>query len=255
MNYKNFLGTIFFIFITNCSTENLIKNKPSSTLKDYYTNKGFTLIFNDDLYKNKTISNKIDERSLIIFQKNLKKNTDVKITNPFNSKFLLARVGKKTNYPSFNNSVISKRIADELDLDTKEPYIQITVISKNTLFIAKKAKTYDEEKEVANKVPVNSISIDDLNPKTKNKKNKKIKKVFSYSIKIGEFYFKDTALIMKNRIDNETNVDNSKIRKLSENKYRVYLGPFSDINSLQKSFNDIRILEFENIEIIKNDQT
>ena len=60
---------------------------------------------------------------------------------------------------------------------------------------------------------------------------------------------------MKNRIDNETNVDNSKIRKLSENKYRVYLGPFSDINSLQKSFNDIRILEFENIEIIKNDQT
>ena len=30
-------------------------------------------------------------------------------------------------------------------------------------------------------------------------------------------------------------------------------GPFNNINSLQKSFNDISILEFENIEIIKND--
>ena len=36
-----------------------------------------------------------------------------------------------------------------------------------------------------------------------------------------------------------------------ENKYRVYLGPFYNINTLQKSFNDINILEFENIEIIK----
>ena len=31
------------------------------------------------------------------------------------------------------------------------------------------------------------------------------------------------------------------------------MGPFNNIKSLQKAFNDINILEFENIEIIKND--
>jgi cell division protein FtsN len=38
---------------------------------------------------------------------------------------------------------------------------------------------------------------------------------------------------------------------MTEDKYRVYLGPFNNINSLQKSFNDISILNFENIEIIR----
>ena len=36
-------------------------------------------------------------------------------------------------------------------------------------------------------------------------------------------------------------------------KYRVFLGPYSDIKALQKGFNGINILNFENIEIITND--
>ena len=43
-----------------------------------FVNKGFSLIYNDKFYNNKIISKKIDERSLVIFQKNLKKNTIVK---------------------------------------------------------------------------------------------------------------------------------------------------------------------------------
>ena len=59
--------------------------------------------------------------------------------------------------------------------------------------------------------------------------------------------------MMFNRIKAETLIKDSKIKKISDKKYRVYLGPFSDINSLQKSYNDISILEFDNIEFIKND--
>ena len=59
--------------------------------------------------------------------------------------------------------------------------------------------------------------------------------------------------MMTNRIKTTNLIKNPKINKISDNKYRVYLGPFSDINSLQKSYNDISILEFDNIEIIKND--
>ena len=58
---------------------------------------------------------------------------------------------------------------------------------------------------------------------------------------------------MLNRIKVESLIDNPKIKKISDNKYRVYLGPFKDVYSLQKSYNDISILQFENIEIIRND--
>ena len=58
---------------------------------------------------------------------------------------------------------------------------------------------------------------------------------------------------MLNRITTESSIKKAKIKKITDKKYRVYLGPFNNINSLQKSYNDISILEFENIEIIKND--
>tara|TARA_B110000114_G_scaffold173704_1_gene201537 strand:+ start:1262 stop:1438 length:177 start_codon:yes stop_codon:yes gene_type:complete len=58
---------------------------------------------------------------------------------------------------------------------------------------------------------------------------------------------------MLNRIKNESLIKNSKIKKITDKKYRVYLGPFDNINSLQKSYNSISILEFENIELIRND--
>ena len=76
---------------------------------------------------------------------------------------------------------------------------------------------------------------------------------FSYEIKIADFYFNTTASLLVDRIIKETTIKDAKIKKVNEKKYRVYAGPFNNINSLQKSFNDISILDFENIEIIKND--
>ena len=169
-----------------------------------------------------------------------------------NNKSLIAKVGKAAIYPAFNNAVISIRIADELDLNIDEPYIEIIEISENSMFVAKKAKTFDEEKTVAKKVPVKDITINDLNKI--NKSNiKKIKRKFSYNIKIADFFFNETAKLMVSRIINETTIRNPKIEKINKEKYRVYLGPFDTINSLQKSYNDINILEFENIEIMRND--
>ena len=252
MFYKRYFLVLLFILFVGCSTDSLQDNIPKKLITNNFTNKGFTLVYNDDLYNKKIISKKIDDRSLIIFQKNLKKNTNVKIKNILNDKSIIAKVGNPSNYPLFNNSVVSLRIAKELDLNVKEPYVEIIVINTNSLFVAKKAKTYDEEKKVAIKVPVNNISISNLNEKQKVDK-KKLDKKFSYIIKIADFYFKDTALIMEKRIKTETPIKKPKIKKISNNIYRVYLGPYNNIKSLQKSFNDINILKFENIEIIGND--
>ena len=249
---KNILLLIIFLFISNCTSTNLINNKPNKTVINSFSNKGFALIYNENLFKQKIVSKKINEKSLIIFQKNLKINTQVKITNILNNKSIIATVGKKSEYPSFNNSVISIRIADELDLSINQPYVEILEILGNSIFVAKRAKTYDEEKNVAIKAPVDGISINDLNLNKKSDK-KNYNKKFSYTIKIADFYSNDTALMLSSRIKIESSIKNPKIKKISDKIYRVYLGPFNNINSLQKSYNDISILDFENIEIIKND--
>ncbi|MDB9745875.1 hypothetical protein OAB02_05280 [Candidatus Pelagibacter sp.] len=251
MFYKKKIFLFFImLFVSNCTAINHTKIQTSQLLEDPFINKGFALIYNENHLKEKIISRKIDERSLIIFQKNLKKNTKVKITNIKNNRSIIATVGNNANYPSFNNSVLSIRIADEINLDKKEPYVEILEILENSVFVAKKAKTFEEEKKVATNVPVNNISISDLNSAIIKSSTKATNK-FSYKIKIADFYFRDTALLLIDRINNETNVKDAKIEKIMENKYRVYLGPFYNINTLQKSFNDINILEFENIEIIK----
>ena len=252
MLYKKLLILCCLILLNNCTATTLTKNKNLNSLENPFINKGFSLIYNDKFYYDKVISKKIDERSLVIFQKNLKKNTIVKITNILNNKSIIGTVGSNADYPLFNNAVLSLRIADEIGLNENEPYVEILEVLEDAIFVAKRAKTFEEEKKVANKAPVNNINISDLNTKQTNTKNELSKK-FSYEIKIADFYFNDTASLLVDRIVNETMIKNVKIKKINEKKYRVYAGPFSNINSLQKSFNDISILEFENIEIIKND--
>ena len=57
---------------------------------------------------------------------------------------------------------------------------------------------------------------------------------------------------MSDRIINETNIKNPIIKTLSKTKYRVLLCPFNDIKKLEESFNEIKSLDFENIEILKD---
>ena len=67
-----------------------------------------------------------------------------------------------------------------------------------------------------------------------------------------KFYFIESAKTMKNRIIVESNIKNIDILKLSKNKFRVILGPYLDLKSLQKEYNKLDKFNFENIEIIKN---
>ena len=214
-----------------------------------YKNMGFSLIYNDNL----NLKKKIDERSLLIFHKSLKNRSSVKITNPQNGKSLIAKVkSNRVNFSEFYNSVISLRIAETLEIDFDEPYVEILVVSENSTFVAKKTKTFDEERNVAEKAPIDGIQISDLN-KSKSKKKKKNKdKKFSYSIKVADFYYKKTAQMMVDRIRSEVSIKNLKIIKLSKTNYRVLIGPFNDINSLKNSFEKMKSLYFENLEIIKN---
>jgi len=249
MNYKNLL-IIFIFLLTSCSIDNTHFKKDKLTNKSAFKNNGFTLVYSDSLYKKKIISLKLDDRDMVIFQKNLKKNSTVKITNNKNNKSVIATVGKRADYPNFNNSVISNRIAQSIELDLNEPYVEISEIINNSSFIAKKAKTFEEEKKVANKAPVESITINDLSLSEKKNEKKKDDK-FLYIIKIADFYFQNSADLLIKRIKNDTSIKIINLERLSDTNYRVFLGPFDNLNSLKSSFNDISMLKFENLEIIK----
>ena len=249
MNSKFLLILFISIFLISCDQSlNTTSLKKNVKIEKKYSNSGFALVYNENLKKIK----KIDERSLNIYHKSLKRKSIVKITNLKNKKSLIANVkSNRIKFSDFYNSIISPRIAEDLELDLTEPYIEITLVSKNSKFIAKKTKTFEEEKKVAEKAPIDGIQISDLN--FNKEKSKKIKKnVFSYSIKLADFYYKDSAQLVVDRINKETSLKNHKIIKLSKTKYRVLIGPFNDINSLKESFEKIKPLNFENIEILKN---
>ena len=247
--FYRILTILFFVF--SCSPNILKVNNINNNVHHIYSNTGFTLIYNDDLKKQKIINKSMNDRSFIIFQKNLKKNKTVKVTNLINNKSVIAIVGSNSKYPSFYNSVITKRIAEEIKLNTNEPYVKIQEINNENTFIAKKSKMFEEEKKVANTAPVTEIKIKSLGLSQPSTKVEEINLPFNYIIKLVDFYYKDSAESLINRLKDEIFIKNVKIKKISDTKYRVYLGPYTDIIALKKAFDDILKLDFENIEVIK----
>ncbi len=249
MKYKIITILITIFLLVGC--EQYQSNKSSKLdfkTEKKYKNIGFSLIYNEDLNLRK-----LENRSLFIFHKSLKSKSLVKITNPLNNKTLIAEVkSNKVKFSNFYNSVISTRIAETLELNPNEPYIEITLISKNSTFVAKKAKIFEEEREVAEKAPVDGIKISNLIDTSIDLKKKNSRNKFSYSIKVADFYYKKTANLMIDRINSETSITNIKLIELSKTNYRVLLGPFNDINSLKESFEKMNSLYFENLEILNN---
>ncbi len=249
MKFKSLIILFILTILSGCVNDSpknisILDIKPERK----YDNAGFALIYN----KNLNIK-PIDNRSLKIYHKHLKNKSMVKITNPLNGKSIIAEVkSNKAKFSNFYNSVITDRIVESLELDINEPYIEIKLISQNSTFIAKKAKTFDEEKKVAEKAPIDGIKISNLNGNFKKKIKKKKHEKFSYSIKIADFYYKKTAILMIEKIKNETTIKDIKLIRLSKTNYRVLLGPFNDINSLKESFEKMNSLYFENLEILKN---
>ena len=243
MNYKNLL--LILIFLTSCTVQS------TQYSENIFSNRGFVLLYDESLIEKKLLRKPLDDRGLEIVHNTLSKGTKVRIINLLNNKSTNAIVKTKNKNLFFYNSIFSKRIFDELDISLKEPYVEISKIRENKTFIAKKSKTFDEEKKVANKAPVKSISINEIGtPKSKELDDRRS---FNYSIKITEFYFLKNAKELTKRIENETKLKNINIISINDTKHQVLLGPYSNINTLQSAYNSINNLNFENIELIRND--
>jgi len=238
------------LVLNSCADYNIKKNKERAE-KKYYSSKGFALIYNDDLYKNKVVNKKINNDELHITHSFLKINTPVKIINPSNLNEVETKIYRKSEYPKIFNSVISRKIALILDLDLDNPYIEIIEIKKNKTFIAKKANTFEEEKHVEETAPVNEIKMDDLSNESTKVKKKELKK-HKFLLLINEFYYKDSANSLKKELIKKTNFNNIFVKKINDKKYRLLMGPFKNFKALKTAYISLNNLGFEDLNIYKD---
>jgi hypothetical protein len=236
MQYK----LVIFFFLASCAnyTSNLEK-------KSGYSASGF-------VYIEKNISSNLENRKFFILHNKLKAGTKVKVVNPINKKSLEIIINKKTKYDNFYKAVISKSIAEELELSFELPFVEINEIKSNKSFIAKKAITQFEEKKIANKAPINQININNISKKKTSVKPKKK----NYSILVTDFYNFSSAEFLKGKLSAILKDSNYKliyIKKINEKKYELLMGPYNTINKLKNDYIVLADSNFEDLDIVIND--
>ena len=251
MNLKKILYIFsLIIFLASCADFKINKSKKKQE-KKYYLSNGFALIYDNNLFKQKIINKKINNENIVVMHSTLPVNTPVKIINPINSKFVETKVYKRADYPKIFNVVISKRIASILKLDKNDPYVEVSEMKKNKKFIAKEGNTFDEERNVAEKAPVDEIEMNDLSKdKSEKKTNINVNNIFV--IVISDFYYKESAYELMEELSEKTTINNLSVKKINNNKYRLLSGPFKNFNALKTTYISLNNLGFEDLNIYKN---
>ncbi len=245
MKFKLF---IILVLIYSCAPQfQTIKQK------NPYVAKGFAYIYNDFDFNQKIIKNKMNNEIMQISHQFLKTGTLIKITNPKNQESLILKNIKRIKYPDFYKIMITKPVAQKLNLRSDLPLLEIIEIKKNKSFVAKKAKIFNEEKKISSKAPVASVQISNISKNKSKKIQKKIDKIF---LEIGTFYSTDTALFLKERIIKDIpELDNKKIiiKKINDKKTQVISGPYNSVNLLKNDYIKLKKFGFEELDIFINE--
>ena len=236
MKYNLFF--LFFLLSCTSYSNNLGTESRYSASGFAYIEENLTLNLNND--------------NFYVSQNKLRLGSKIKIVNPNNNKFLELKIKKKIKYDNFYKVLISKNIADKLELSLDFPFVEVYQIKSNKSFVAKKAITDIEEKKIANKAPIEKININNIS-KEKKYLNKKVQ---SYSILVAEFYNYSSAQLLKDRLSSvlkDSNYHLIYINKKNKNKYQLLMGPYNTINKLKNDYIVLSDSNFEDLDIKTND--
>ena len=245
MKFKIF--AIFFILFSCSSNYTKLENK-----KPFNTT-GFAYIYDENDYETKIIKSKLNNELLLISHKDLRIGSLIKLINPKTKESIVLKNRKKINYPDFYKILITKPVAEKLNISKKLPLIELLELKKNKSFIAEKAKIYQEEKKISANAPVTSVQIANISKKVNNKK--KIIRENIY-ILVASFYTKEAANLLRQRIIKEIPNYNYKvlrIKKKSNKEFEVLSGPYKSINLLKNDYIDLKKFGFEELDITIND--
>ena len=239
---------ILFLLVFSCSPHLTTLNQ-----KMTYSSKGFAYIYNEDDFNSKIIKGKMNNEIMQISHQNLKTGTLIKILNPRNKQSIVLKNIKRIKYPDFYKILITKPVADKLDLNQKLPILEIEEIKKNKSFIAKKAKIFNEEKKISTKAPVASVQISNISKEKKKITKKNLDNIY---ILIASFYSQESAKFLRKRIIEEVpnlNRNNLKINKIGNKETQVILGPYTTINLLKNDYIKLKSFGFEELDIFINE--
>jgi len=239
---------ILLLFLTSCA-----QNYSKLELKKPFNSKGFAYIYNERDFTNKIIKTKLDKDSLQIAHNKLRPGSLIKIINIKTNDSIILKNSKRFEYPEFYKILITKPVADKLNLKVDLPLVEVIEVKKNKSFVAKKTKIYKEEEKIHSNAPIENVVINNIS-KSKKKKNKAIKDKF-YII-IAEFYSKNSASLLKKRITQElTNFDSKKlyINSRKSNKITLLAGPYNSINLMKNDYIQLKNFGFEELDISINE--
>ena len=190
---------LFFLLLILSSCTSVAVNKYE---KPVFNSKGFAYIYSIKDYENKIIKKKINNYESIIAHNQLNRGVLLKITNPKNGKNIILKNSYKLNYPDFYKILITKTISEKLSLDEDFPFVEVEELKKNKSFIAQKAETYDEEKQLKVKAPVEKVKISNISKTIKKTSDKK----HEFIIVLGNFYSFESANLLKKKDPNRVSI-------------------------------------------------
>ena len=239
MKYKYFF---IFIFIFSCTSSMTNYEKP------VLNSKGFAYVYSLKDYENKIIKKKINPDLPLIAHNIVPRGTLLKITNPKNGKNIILKNSFKVDYIDFYKILITKPILSQLGLNENFPYIEVEEIKKNKSFIAKKAETYEEEKQLQIKAPVEKVKISNIG-KTIDKVDDKDP---NFIIILGNFYSLESANLLKKRVKTDSQLLRNKkisIKKKNKHNFEVFLGPYKTIKMIRNDYIALKQINFDEVDI------
>tara|TARA_Y100000768_G_scaffold71512_1_gene50430 strand:+ start:80 stop:757 length:678 start_codon:yes stop_codon:yes gene_type:complete len=216
--------------------------------KPVLNSKGFAYIYTPDDYENKIIKKKINSDELIIAHNKVKRGSLLKITNPNNGKNVILKNSFRLDYPDFYKVLITKHISNQIGLNENFPYVEVEELKKNKSFIAKKAETHEEEKQLGVKAPVEKVKINNISKTKETMSNEQPK----FVIILGNFYSQESAKLLIKRVKTESlSLRNKKIsiEKKNKHNFEVFLGPYKTIKMIKNDYIALKQINFDEVDI------
>ena len=238
----------FLIIFSSCTT-----NYTKFENKKPYNATGFAYIYNELDFQKKIIKKKFENDKLQIAHNNLKTGSLIKLINPKTKESLVLKNSGKTVYPDFYKILITKKVANELNIDYELPIVELIELKKNKSFVAKKAKIFNEEKKISSNAPVTSVQISNISKNVKKTKKQKNNKIY---ITIATFYSEEVAEFLKKRISKEIpnyETKKLKLRKKSNKEIALISGPYKTINLVKNDYILLKKFGFEELDISTDD--
>lgn len=184
---------IFFFFIVSCSNKYQVYEKTG---------------FAGTSKNNKIISH-------------LQKDSLIKITNKNNKISKVYKVDEQLKSTDSRIIYLPEIVYDEIRLNREFPLVLVQSMRENKSFIAKKAKTFDEEKKINKKVKIETIEVLKID-------NQKVvtKKIF---LDFGPFYYKTYSETLFRLLS--LNIKNKKLiyKDYAPKNHIISIGPLKNL--------------------------